>query len=96
MMKSEIGQILLMKLVKNIQIMKFFIYTNGTIPPQDKQLEKFQGRKINFVITEYGKLSRNLENSKKKLNKFGITYVSTPAENWLDCSDLKKHNRATT
>ncbi len=72
---------------------EIFIYTNGTIPPQDTQLEKFQGRKINFVITEYGKLSRNLEKLHEKLNKFGITYVSTPAENWLDCSDLKKHNR---
>ena len=36
---------------------------------------------------------RNLEKLQEKLNKFGITYVSTPAENWLDCSDLKKHNR---
>ncbi len=72
---------------------EIFIYTNGTIPPQETQLEKFKGRKVNFVITEYGKLSRNLGKLQEMLDKFNITYVSTPAENWLDCSDLKKHNR---
>ena len=33
------------------------IYTNGTIIPKDEQLEKFVGKKITFVITDYGRLS---------------------------------------
>ena len=40
---------------------KVFIYTNGTIATKDDKLEPFKGNQnINFVITEYGELSKNI------------------------------------
>ena len=39
---------------------EIFIYTNGTIAPRDDKLVNLKGKKVNFIITEYGKLSRNL------------------------------------
>ena len=73
---------------------KVFVYTNGTIAPKDEKLEAFKNNKsINFVITEYGKLSRNLNKLHDQLNKFGINYSSTLADNWVDCSTIKHHKR---
>lgn len=73
---------------------KVFIYTNGTIAPKDDKLELFKGNQnINFVITEYGKLSRNLNNLHNQLDKFEINYSSTLADNWVDCSTIKHHKR---
>ncbi len=73
-----------------------YIYTNGTIPAKDQQLERFIGNKVNFIITDYGNLSKNKNQLIEKLEKFKISYVSTPAENWLDCSRIKHHKRSTT
>ena len=57
---------------------EIFIYSNGTIAPKDEQLESFQGKKISFIITEYGKLSRNLDKLKNQLLKYNIDFVSNP------------------
>ena len=70
-----------------------FIYTNGTIAPKDEQLEPFQGKKVNFIITTYGKLSRNLDKLKEKITNHGIPYVAKPAADWLDCSSIQHHKR---
>ena len=52
---------------------KVFIYTNGTIAPKDEKLEPLKGNKsVNFIITEYGKLSRNLNKLHDQLNKYEI------------------------
>ena len=50
----------------------------------------------NFIITDYGNLSKNKNQLIEKLERFKISYVSTPAENWLDCSRIKHHKRSTT
>lgn len=73
---------------------EIFIYSNGTIAPKDEQLESFYGKKINFIITDYGKLSRNLTKLHDQLNKYNINYVSTPATYWVDCSSIKHHKRS--
>ena len=70
-----------------------FIYTNGTIAAKDEQLEPFRGKKVNFIITTYGKLSRNLDKLKEKITNHGIPYVAKPASNWLDCSSIRHHKR---
>lgn len=73
---------------------KVFIYTNGTIAPKDEKLEPLKGNKsVNFIITEYGKLSRNLNKLHDQLNKYEINYSSTVADNWVDCSTIKHHKR---
>ena len=74
---------------------KVFIYTNGTIAPKDDKLIKFKDNKnVNFVITEYGELSKNLKNLHNQLDKFNINYSSTVADNWVDCATIKHHNRS--
>ena len=40
---------------------KIFIYTNATISPKEEHLESLQGKNVNFTITDYGNLSRNIE-----------------------------------
>ena len=73
---------------------QIFIYTNGTIAPKDEKLKKIEGRKINFIITEYGHLSKNLNKLKDQLEKFKINFLSSPADHWVDCSSIKHHNRS--
>ena len=72
---------------------EIFIYSNGTIAPKDEQLESFKGKKINFIITDYGKLSRNLNKLEEQLNKYDVNYVTTPATYWVDCSSIRHHKR---
>ena len=74
-----------------------FVYSNGTIAPKDEILEKFKNNKsVNFVITEYGALSKNLQKLHYQLDKFNISYSSTPAGNWVDCSSIKHHKRSVS
>ena len=72
-----------------------YIYSNGTICPKDEQLEIFHGKKLNFYLTDYDDLSRNMEKVVKILTKHGIGFYRKPAGNWVDCSRIKKHNRST-
>ena len=73
---------------------KIFIYTNGTIAPKEDVLKSFVGKNINFYITDYGKLSKNIDRMEESLNKYKIDYIRRPAGNWVDCSTLRKHNRS--
>ena len=58
-------------IIENNPERKIFIYTNGTIAPKDEKLQPFKANKnINFVITEYGSLSRNLNNLHNQLDKY--------------------------
>ena len=75
---------------------EIFIYSNGTIAPKDEQLESFQGKKISFIITEYGKLSRNLDKLHYQLKKYNINFVSNPATHWVDCSNIRHHKRTNS
>ena len=75
---------------------EIFIYTNGTIAPKDDKFEPLRGKKVNFIITEYGKLSRNLDKLHQQLKKHGLNYVSTPAEHWIDCSVIRHHKRTVS
>ena len=75
---------------------KIYIYTNGTVAPKDEQLKSFDSSDVNFIITDYGKLSRNADRLTERLNNHGITYVRTPAENWLDCGTIKQHKRSVS
>jgi len=80
-------------IINNNPKRKIYVYTNGTIAPKDEQLKSFNNNDVNFIITDYGKLSRNSDKLIEKLNNHGITYVRTPAENWLDCGTIKQHKR---
>jgi len=75
---------------------KIFIYTNGTIAPKDEQLETFHGKNVNFYISDYGKISRNINKLTEKLTKHGINYFRKPAGNWVDCSSIRHHKRTVS
>ncbi len=75
---------------------QIFIYTNGTIAPKDDKLESLKNKNVNFVITDYGHLSRNIKSLESQLDKFNLNYVSTPAEHWVDCSSIRHHKRSTS
>ena len=75
---------------------KIFIYTNATISPKDEQLESFQGKNVNFTITDYGKLSRNIDKMMEKLTKYNISFDRQPAGDWTDCSSIKHHKRTVS
>ena len=72
---------------------KIFIYTNATIAPKDDQLESFNGKNVNFNITDYGDLSRNINKMTEKLEKYNINFKRDPAGNWVDCSNITHHKR---
>ena len=74
---------------------QIFIYTNGTIAPKEGQLESFHGKNVNFIITDYGKLSRNIDKLTDQLTKHAISFARTPAQDWVDCSSITQHNRTT-
>ena len=71
-----------------------FIYTNGTIAPKDEDLKSFKGKDINFYITNYGKLSKNIDKMIESLEKYGIGYMNKPADYWVDCSAIRQHKRS--
>ena len=76
---------------------KIFIYTNATISPKEEQLESFQGKNVNFTISDYGKLSKNADKMIERLTKYNISFAHRLAENenWMDCSSIKHHKRTT-
>lgn len=71
-----------------------YIYTNATICPKDQQLKSFKGKRINFFITDYDELSRNMNKTVEALERHNIPYKIRPAGNWVDCSSIRKHNRS--
>ena len=73
---------------------QIFIYTNGTIAPKEDQLKSFNKNNVNFIITDYGKLSRNADKMTDLLIKYNISYDRSPAQDWVDCSTIKHHKRS--
>ncbi len=73
---------------------KIFIYTNATIAPKDNQLQSFKNKNVNFVITDYGNLSRNIDKMIENLDKYNVSYKREPANDWVDCSSIKHHKRS--
>jgi hypothetical protein len=71
-----------------------YIYTNATICPRDDQLQSFKGKNVNFYITDYANLSKNMNSVIESLIKHDIPFHRRPAGNWVDCSQVKKHNRS--
>ena len=70
------------------------IYTNATISPKDEQLESFQGKNINFIITDYAELSRNIDTMIEKLTKYNISFNRQQNNRWIDCSSIRHHKRS--
>ena len=70
-----------------------YIYTNGTICPKDETFDLIKGKNVLFYLTDYDKLSKNINKLIEKLKSYNLGYYRKPAGNWVDCSGIKKHNR---
>jgi len=81
------------RLIDEPKVKKIVIYTNGTIIPREEQLENLKSNKVLFIVTNYGDLSRNLDQLTKKISDNGIAFYVQKVGGWTDCSKIKKHNR---
>jgi organic radical activating enzyme len=70
-----------------------YIYSNATICPKESDLDLIKDKNIYFYITDYDELSKNMDSTIKTLEKNNIPYFRKPAGNWVDCSQIRKHNR---
>ena len=82
------------RLVKEPKVKKIVFYTNGTIIPNDEQLKSLANKKVLILITNYGKLSRNIEGLICVLKQNNIAFYVRKAQSWTDCSKINKHNRS--
>lgn len=92
-MHPQIHQIIDQLLTRS-NIHRIIIMTNGTIFPSDTIWNALEDKKIEFNITDYGDLSRNLVHIQRELEKRGISYHIHKAGGWTKCSDIKKHRRS--
>lgn len=81
-------------LAKQEKVQKVSIFTNATIVPRDYQWEALTHEKVRFFVTDYDRLSRNLQKLLEALESRRIPFISEPANNWTDCASLEKHNRS--
>ena len=91
------AHIIIKKLADEPKTKRVLIYTNGTIPLRDEQIPFLKSKKILFIITDYGSLSRNLSRLTETLKKNNIDYYINKAGSlcpWTNCSIIKKHHRS--
>lgn len=70
------------------------IYTNGTICPKDTLLKKIAEKKIWLSISNYGKLSKKLDELVNRLDIYNIYYEIKDIDFWTKCSSINKRNRS--
>ena len=75
------------------QIHRILIITNATIMPSEEMWESMQHEKVGFSITDYGKLSRNLLNMQRELDRREIVYDIHEMGGWTQCSNISAHGR---
>ena len=77
--------------MKNVGKIVFF--TNATVIPDFSGLADDLRSKLLFIITDYGKLSRNLSGMTEMLDREGLKYLVSKAGNWTSCSEISKYHR---
>lgn len=85
--------LIIKKLINEPKVKKIVIYTNGTIAPREDKIECLKNSKVLLIITDYGKLSKNLNNLIQLLEKNNIAFYAEKARGWTNCSKIIKHNR---
>lgn len=86
--------LIIKRLIEEPKVKKIVIYTNGTILPREEQIAYFKNKKVLFIITDYGELSRNLKALTLKLKNNKIAFYVQKVHGWTDCSKITKHNRS--
>ncbi len=72
---------------------KIIVNTNGTIVLKGDKMNVFQNDKIFFDISDYGKLSRNLDKLLKELKRLNIAHNYRTQKTWQDAGRIIKTNR---
>ena len=62
--------------------------------PTEEVWEIMQDDKVGLSITDYGKLSKNLSNIQRELDKRRILYDIHEVGGWTQCSNIKKRGRS--
>ena len=91
-MNKDIFKIL-EKLVEYEKINRIILFTNGTILPPKNKWKYLKNEKIVFFITDYGKLSKNIDKLKDNLKNEDIPYKILKSDKWSPCT-IKKHKRS--
>jgi organic radical activating enzyme len=72
---------------------KLQINTNGTICPKPEKLKLFQNEKVFFDISNYGKLSKNIDKLVSELNRLNIRHSAQKSNSWQDCGKIIETDR---
>lgn len=88
------AHIIIKKIADEPKAKRVLVYTNGTFPLTEGQIPFFKNKKILFIITNYGVLSRNLNSLTETLKKNKIDYYINEAGGWTDCAIIREHNRS--
>ena len=69
------------------------INTNGTIIPNEKKIKVFQDPRVFFDISNYGKISRNVDGLVKVLEEKNIAHNAARVTEWQDVGKIVKTDR---
>ncbi len=83
------------RLIDEPKVRKIVVYTNGTIVPRPEQIELLKSKKVLFIITDYGKLSKKLDGLIRLLEQDKIAYYVQKARGWTDCAKITEHRRSS-
>lgn len=86
--------LIMRRLIEEPKARKIVVYTNGTIAPDQGQARLLKSKKVLFIITDYGKLSRKLGELVNLLKQNKIAYYAQKARGWTDCASLMEHHRS--
>ena len=76
---------------KNFDQLK--INTNGTIVPKESKIDVFQDKRVFFDISDYGKVSRNVDKLVKILKEKKIAHNAARVTEWQDVGKIIKSDR---
>jgi hypothetical protein len=72
-------------------VRRVVVYTNGMIAPKD--ISALSHPKVIVAVTDYGKLSRNVNKLIDRFRENGVWHRVSKVTEWVDCGTIKMHNR---
>jgi sulfatase maturation enzyme AslB (radical SAM superfamily) len=86
-------RIILKRLLDEPKVKKIVIYTNGTLLPDNDTIELLRNHKVLMIVTNYGLLSRRLEDMKHAFDENKVAYYVQDANGWTNCAKIAPHHR---
>jgi len=86
--------LIMKRLIDEPKARKIVVYTNGTFVPKQDQIELLKSKKVLFIITDYGELSKKLDGLVKALEQNKIAYYVQKARGWTDCAKIIEYRRS--